>query len=165
MDTKYPGVVIGALSYVTVSFAVVLTWIFVAPISLLVAFTLEGLCSVIVGEHNHFHVATLSLIVHVILLIIACFWYYKILMKDKREKKEFNQRRLLVFYAILQFIVHPIGCYIWLFFNGGLYSDMPPVEEAVREVCRTIHFSGVFFVFLGLGIDLVWNKKVKESKN
>ena len=162
-DFNYRATAIGGLTCVTVSFAVYVTWIFLAPVTLAVTFFMEGFGYLLFGEDysNNFSIGVYSLTLQMLLLIIACFWYYKILLKAKQENKPFNKRWLLSFYAILQFIIHPIGCYIWLFISGDLYDHRSPIQTAAYQISLTVPFSSVFFVILGLAIDLIWNRKQK----
>ncbi|WP_300355877.1 hypothetical protein [Fluviicola sp.] len=156
---RYTATLIGLITTVIcglVSFTVLLPFLTLLP----TAVPLEFISGLIFGESNYPNKFKLILSLELTLLLVLCAWYFKKLIKQRQEKKKLETKSLIIFFIILQFVVHPIGFYIWLLNT----PEMDPSDSMIGfYISETFPYSGCFFIFLGIVIDLIRNREIKET--
>ena len=148
---KYKATMIGAvISGICLAIYIILPYIailFVFPTALSLGLIVEEL----VGR-NHPKQEIIILLAHSVLLLGVFSWYIRKVIHDKKQQKAFNQKRLIGVFAVLQFIVHPMGLYCWLLTQP---SFDPDDSMTLFYVMTTLPFTAGVFVVLGLIIDLI----------
>lgn len=156
--SKFTATFIGLITAVIclgLSFTIALPIVFLLPTAL----PLEYISGWIVGESNYPAKLITILSIESAFLLVACGWYFKKLISDKKQLVKFSGKRLILFFVVLQFIVHPMGFYCWLIQGGGDPDD----GMIIFYIVETVSYSGSFFIVLGILIDLLRNRNMKKA--
>lgn len=157
--TGYTATLIGLITTVIcvlVSFTIILPFLTLLP----TVITLEFISGLIFGEGNYPNKFKLILSLEIIFFLVLCVWYFKKLVSQVREKKKFETKKVIIFFVVIQFIVHPIGFYILLLST----PEMDPTDSMIGfYICETFPYTGCFFIFLGIVIDLIRNRETKKA--
>ena len=157
--SKYTASLIGLITAV-ICFLSLYTFILPVLFLLPTALPFEYISGWIVGANNYPNKFIAIISMESVLLLISCVWYFKKLIGDKRKQVKFSRKKLILFFVVLQFIVHPIGFYIWLLNNTAMDINDSMIMFYIVE---TVSYSGCFFIVLGVIIDLIRNKNMKKA--
>jgi len=102
------------------------------------------------GNNNIYYEILGTIIIEVILLFLLSYRYFKQIIRTKRENKPFNFGKLVIFFFLLQFLVHPIGFNVWALENVNQSNDSMFYFYAME----TVKYSGLAFVPIGISVDL-----------
>ena len=155
MKEKYKATIIGSIITVICFLS---TWTFVVPFLTIlpVGLPLELLFSGIFSDANYSATSTSVLLTLIGLFILTGLWYYKKIETDKKEKYEFNTIRLIIFFTIQLFIIHPLVFYLWATMNSENAGD----GQFMFGIIETFPISSFSFVIIGIFIDIFKNKEL-----
>jgi hypothetical protein len=151
------GLIIGALFTVG---SLLLTATFVAPIiSVLPGMVFETIAKNYINNDPYSNVGKLTILMLTItflLTLILCL----ISIKSKTSKgEEISNRRIIATLSIMYFLVHSLGFYIY----WGAVLDFRSDGQLIFSAIISYPVSSFMFVFIGLLIDWVKNKKLASS--
>jgi len=148
------GLIIGALFTVG---SLLLTATFVMPIiSVLPGMLFETIAENCINNDPYSNVGKLTillLIITFLLTLILCL----ISIKSKTSKgEEISKGRIIAILSLMYFLVHSLGFYIY----WGALLDFRSDGQLIFGAIISYPISSFMFVFIGLLIDLVKNKKL-----
>ncbi|MFT4523726.1 MAG: uncharacterized membrane protein YozB (DUF420 family) [Bacteroidia bacterium] len=157
MTIKYIATIIGS-TITVVCFAT--TWTFIVPILTIfpIGLQLELLFSEIFPDANYSTTSSRVLVTLFGLSILTGIWFYKRINKDKIEKRKFNTIRLIFFFIIQIFIIHPLIFYTWATMNAGNAGD----GQFTFGIIETFPISSLSFGIIGIFVDRYKNKEQEE---
>jgi hypothetical protein len=151
------GLTIGALF---TAGSLLLTATFVVPmISVLPGMLFEAIAENCINNDPYSNVGKLT-----ILLLVIAFLMTLILsllsIKNKASKgEEISNGRIIGILSLMYFLVHSLGFYIY----WGVFLDFRSDGQLIFGAIISYPISSFIFVFIGLLIDLVKNKKLASS--
>ncbi|MDC3388898.1 hypothetical protein OAX11_05255 [Flavobacteriaceae bacterium] len=150
INNKYKATIIGSI---TTLLSFVSTWTYAIPILTIIplGLSLENLFS---GE-NYQNTSIKVFISLIILFILIGFWFYKKLVSDRKESNGLNISRMMLFFLVQFFIIHPLVFYLWASLNSEHSGD----GQFIFGIVKTFPISSFSFVIFGLIIDSLMNKK------
>lgn len=154
MTKKYKATIIGSI--ITL-FCLATTWTLTVPILTLIpiGLPLERLFSG--GDYSKTAFGVLFYLIA--LFVLTGLWLYRKIKIDFQANRELNTGRLILFFIIQFFIIHPLVFYIWAISNSADSSD----GQFIFGVVETFPISSFAFVILGLVIDGITFKKAVKN--
>jgi drug/metabolite transporter (DMT)-like permease len=152
------GLIIGALF--TVGSLLLMATFVVPMISVLPGVLFEKIAQNCINNVPYSNVGKLTILLMIVTFFL-CLMLCLLSIKNKTNKGEqISKTRIILILSLMYFLVHSLGFYIW-----GVSLDFRSDGQLIFGAIISYPISSFMFVFIGLLIDIVKNKKVPSTIN